>query len=173
MTVHFSYGRCGSRSPRTSELQVEGGSSLVARTVEGGLGRAAGNGINTITGHGCVKLEGHHRNDQRAPEHDGDQRPRGLLVTCGDFTKFVSRRADEWSVIDCDPCTQDPNLPVGSALCKNYQKGWCKFGGRTQVSARVSWKREHERRAKASPRKVATHSNFRVTRKARLALEKC
>ena len=49
---------------QTSDLQVDRVSSIGTTTVEGGLERAASSRISTITGHGCVKLEGNYWENQ-------------------------------------------------------------------------------------------------------------
>ena len=49
-------------------------------------------------------------------------------IGIADIMALGDVRAREWSVIDCQPRTQDLKLTVGSGLCKCYQKGRCKFG---------------------------------------------
>ena len=58
--------------------------------------------------------------------------------------QVVSKRANEWSVIDGDPRTQDPKLSVGSAQCECYQNGRSKFGNECNYQ-RASTRNENTR----------------------------
>ena len=103
-----------------SRLQDERGPCLRVGTLKERLGRAARSRITTLTSHGCAESEGHRWKDQRTRWRSPEDLWRLYQV--------ISRRANEWSVFDCDPRAQDPKLTVGSALCKFYQNRQCKFG---------------------------------------------
>ena len=110
-----------SRAPvPVQSCRTKKGSCLRVGTLKERLGRAARSRITTLTSHGCAESEGHRWKDQRTRWRSPEDLWRLYQV--------ISRRANEWSVFDCDPRAQDPKLTVGSALCKFYQNGQCKFG---------------------------------------------
>ena len=72
----------------------------------------------------CKQRDQHHHRPRLRqvgrPSLEGSKRSptSWLLVACGDSTKLSRNVQTKWSVIDCDPRTQNSKLTVGSALCK-------------------------------------------------------
>ena len=61
------------------------------------------------------------------------------IMAPGDVKKFhpvAVKRACVWSVVDCDPRTQDPRLVVDAALCRLYQKDRCECGDECKYRTR-------------------------------------
>ena len=78
--------------------------------------------------------------------------------------KVIPKRANEWSVVDCDPRTQDPKVTVGSALCKYYQKGRCKFANECKfhyVSSGNEKPEEQERKGRRQSHAEGCHNTAR------------
>ena len=139
-------------------------------TVEERSGRAASGRISTITGHGCLKLEGIVGRTHQLKNTTGIVD----VMAPGDVWRLYQvvsrRRANEWSVIHCHPCTQGLKFTVGSLQV-------LPLGSMQVLGANASFSTRHletrtrearKERAKTSPRKVVTHHGVKAFSKSQI-----